>query len=83
MHQGQTPEDSQGKHALRRGHVYVDDVVGAGRRDDDGQVDRGRGGVGVLLVDVVWRGRVGAVPPDFTNGTDQRFENIPDCFLVL
>lgn len=75
VHQRETPEKPQGQHALWRGHEDVDNVVSAGGRDDDGQVDRRGRGVGVLLTDVVWWRRVGAVPPDFTNGAEQVIQN--------
>lgn len=64
VHQREAPEEAQRQHALRRGHVDVDDVVGAGRRDNDRQVDGRRGGVGVLRADEGRRRRVGGVPPD-------------------
>lgn len=55
VHQRETPEEPQGQDAVRMSHEDVDDVVSAGRRDDDRQVDGGRRGVGVLLADVVGR----------------------------
>lgn len=66
MHQRKSSEETQRQHALRRRHVDVDDVIRAGRRDDNSQVGGRRRGVLRLLVDVVRRRRVSAVPPDLT-----------------